>query len=62
MSICQHIGCMESLNGYILLMPTLKDRASAVTSTKTGNIPFNEATLAGIIMGNYPNPGRNSMI
>ncbi len=38
------------MNGYISLLPTLRDSSLAVASTKRGNIPFNDATLAGIVL------------
>jgi hypothetical protein len=59
MSICQQVGRVESLNGYIPFMPTLNASALAVTSAEKGDIPFNKATLAAIIMGTCPNPWRN---
>ena len=50
---------MKVLNGYIGIMPTLKDSASAVASTGKGKIPFNKADLAGIIMATCPVVWRN---
>jgi hypothetical protein len=38
------------MNGYISLLPTLQDSSLAVASTKKGNIPFNNTTLAGIVL------------
>jgi hypothetical protein len=38
------------MNGYISLLPTLQDSSLAVASTKKGNIPSNNATLAGILL------------
>ena len=50
MTARQHLSRMEVLNGYIGIMPMLKDNTSAVASMEKGNVPFNKATLAGIIM------------
>ncbi len=45
-----HVSRCETMNGYISLLPTLHDSSLAVTSTKRGNKPFNDATLAGIVL------------
>ncbi len=38
------------LRSYISLLPTLRDSSLAVASTEKGNVPFNNATLAGIVL------------
>jgi hypothetical protein len=38
------------MNGYISLLPTLQDSSLAVASTKKGNTPFNNPTLASIVL------------
>jgi hypothetical protein len=38
------------MNGYISLLPMLQDSSLAVASTKKGNVPFNNATLASIVL------------
>ncbi len=38
------------MNGYISLLPTLRDSSLAVASTEKGNVPFNDASLAGIVL------------
>jgi len=50
MTIKSHISRCETMNGYISLLPTLRDSSLAVTSTEKGNVPFNSATLAGIVL------------
>jgi hypothetical protein len=46
---------MEVLNGYISYLPMLKDSMMAGASTaEKGNIPFNKATLVGMIMATCP--------
>jgi len=50
MTIKGHVSRCETMNGYISLLPTLRDSSLAVTSTEKGNVPFNSATLAGIVL------------
>ncbi len=50
MTIKKHVSHCETMNGYISLLPTLRDSSLAVTSTEKGNVPFNEATLASILL------------
>ncbi len=50
MSIKKHVSRFETMNGYISLSPTLQDSSLAVASTKKGNVPFNNPTLASIIL------------
>ncbi len=45
---------METLNKYLGLLPTIKNSPQAVTSTELGNVPFNETTLASIILNHLP--------
>ena len=54
LTIRNHISCCEVLNGYIGHLPTLRDSSLAVTSTEKGNVPFNEATLASIVLSTCP--------
>ena len=44
---------------YIALLPTLRDSASAIASTKKRNISFNDAKAAGIILATCPTEWRN---
>jgi hypothetical protein len=50
MTIKKHVSRCETMNGYISRLPTLQDNFLAVASTKKGNVPFNNATLAEIIL------------
>jgi hypothetical protein len=50
MTIKKHVSRCETMNGYISLLSRLQDSSLAVASTKKGNIPFNNATLAGIVL------------
>jgi hypothetical protein len=45
---------MVVLNGYLRLLPTLKNSPKAVTTTKKGIVPFAEADLASIILSSVP--------
>jgi hypothetical protein len=42
------------LNGYLTYLPTVKDSSMVIEDTKKGNIPFNEADLAGIVLKAVP--------
>jgi hypothetical protein len=50
MTIKKHVSRCKTMNGYISLMPMLQDSSLVVPSTKKGNIPFKDATLAGILL------------
>ena len=50
MTIRKHVFRFETMNRYIALLPMLQDSPLAVNSTKNGNVPFKDATLAGIIL------------
>ncbi len=45
---------METLNKYLGLLPTIKNSPQAVASMELGNVPFNEKTLASIILNHLP--------
>ena len=53
-SIRAHVTRMETLNKYLGLLPTIKNSPQAVASTELGNVPFNETTLASIILNHLP--------
>ncbi len=53
-TVRQHISRMRKLNDYVNHLPTLKDSSKAVPTTKKGNIPFNEADLAAIVLSSVP--------
>jgi hypothetical protein len=54
-----HISSMEALNKYLGILPTIKNRPLAVVSREMGNVPFNEATHASIILSHLPVAWRN---
>ncbi len=45
---------MEVLNDYAKHLPTLKYSPKAVPTTKKGNIPFDKANLATIVLSSVP--------
>jgi len=53
-SIRSHVTRMETLNKYLGFLPTIKNSPQAVASTVLGNVPFNEMTLASIILSHLP--------
>jgi len=58
-SIRAHVTRMETLKKYLEQLPTIKNSSQAVASTKYGNVPFNESTLASIILNHIPVAWRN---
>jgi hypothetical protein len=46
----QHISQMGVLNDHVRHLPTLNDSPQAVLAMKKGNIPFDEADLAAILL------------
>jgi hypothetical protein len=53
-SIRAHVTQTETLNKHLGLLPMIKNSPQAVTSTELGNVPFNETTLASIILSHLP--------
>jgi hypothetical protein len=45
---------METLNGHLKYLPTLKNSPMAVVTTKKGNAPFGYADLALILLAAVP--------
>ncbi len=45
---------MGLLNDYLAYLPTVKDSSMAIADTKKGNIPFDDADLAGIVLKTVP--------
>ncbi len=45
---------MGLLNDYLAYLPTVKDSSMAIEDTKKGNVPFDEADLAGIVLKAVP--------
>ena len=58
-SIRAHVTRMETLNKYLEQLPRIKNNPMAVASTEYGNVPFNESTLASIILSHQPVLWRN---
>jgi hypothetical protein len=50
---------METLNKYLEQLQTIKNSPQAIASTEYGNVPFNESTLASIILNHLPVAWRN---
>ncbi len=50
MNIKKHVSHCKTMNGYISLLPMLQDSSLVVASTKKGNVPFNDTTLASIVL------------
>jgi hypothetical protein len=50
----QYMACMGILNDYLTHLPTVFNSSMAVEGTKKGNVPFNEADLAGIVLNSVP--------
>jgi hypothetical protein len=45
---------MQQLSGYLEFLPTLKNSSRAVATTKKGNVPFEAADLASVILAALP--------
>ncbi len=45
---------MWFLNNYLAYLPTVKDSSMAIADMKKGNVPFDEADLAGIVLKAVP--------
>ncbi len=58
-TIQMHISCMEVLNKYLGILPTIKNSPLAVASTEMGNVLFTKATHASIILSHLPFAWRN---
>ncbi len=55
----QHFSRMGVLNDCVRHLPTLKDSSKAVPMTKKGNIPFDKADLAAIVLSSVPMSWQN---
>ena len=49
---------MGLFKDYLAYLPTVKDSSMVVANMKKGNIPFNEADLAGIVLKAVPTVGK----
>jgi hypothetical protein len=52
--VCQYMAWTGILNDYLAHLPTVLNSSMAVEGTKKGNVPFDEADLAGIILNSVP--------
>jgi hypothetical protein len=50
----QYMAHMGFLNDYLTFLPMVFNSSMAVEGTKKGNVPFNEADLAGIVLNSVP--------
>jgi hypothetical protein len=53
-TVRQHILQMGVLNDYVRHLPTLKDSPKTALTTKKGNVPFDKADLAAIVLASVP--------
>jgi hypothetical protein len=53
-TVRQFISRVEVLNGYLRYLPTLKNSPKAVATIKKGNVSFEEADLASIMLAALP--------
>ncbi len=53
-TVHQYMACMGVLNDYISHLPMVFNSPMAVEGTKKGNVPFDEADLAGIVLNSVP--------
>jgi hypothetical protein len=61
-TVCQYMACMGVLNNYLTHLPTVFNSPMAVEETKKGNVPFDEADLAGIVLISVPVSWMNQYI
>ena len=52
--IRQCMAHMGKLNDYLALLPKVYNTSMAIEGRKKGNVPFNEADLAGIVLNSVP--------
>jgi hypothetical protein len=50
----QYMAGMGILNDYLTFLPLVFNSSMAVEGTKKGNVLFNEADLAGIVLNSVP--------
>jgi hypothetical protein len=58
-TVRQYISQMGVLNDYVRHLPTLKDSAKAVSTTKKANAPFGKADLVAIVLTSVPTLWQN---
>jgi hypothetical protein len=50
----QFMACMGVLNDYLTFLPPVFNSSMAIEGTKKGNVPFDGADLAGIVLNSVP--------
>ncbi len=53
-TVCQYMAHMGTLNDYLSHLPTVFSSPMTIEGAKKGNMPFNEADLAGIVLNSVP--------
>ncbi len=53
-TVHQYMACIGILNDYLAHLPTVFNSPMAVEGTKKGNVPFDEADLARIVLNSVP--------
>jgi hypothetical protein len=53
-TVRQYMARMGVLNDYLAHLPTVFKSSMAIEGTKKGNVPFDEAELAGIVLNSVP--------
>ncbi len=53
-TVRQYMACMGVLNGYLSFLPMVFNSPMAIDGTKKGNMPFNEADLAEMVLNSIP--------
>jgi hypothetical protein len=53
-TVRQYMACMGTLNDYLTFLPMVFNSSMAVEGTKKGNVPFDEADLARIVLNSVP--------
>jgi hypothetical protein len=53
-TVCQYMARMGILNNYLTFFPTVFNSSMAIEGTKKGNVLFDEADTAGIVLNSVP--------
>jgi hypothetical protein len=53
-TVCQYMARMGILNDYLAHLPMVFNSSMVVEGMKKGNVPFDEADLAGIVLNSVP--------
>ncbi len=52
--VCQYMAYMGVFNDYLSFLPRVFNSSMAIEETEKGNVLFNEADLAGIVLDSVP--------